>query len=110
ALLLLVFPLAVLLAACGDDDNGAVASEGNGSGATTTTEAASSGSSAQGAADVQVVETDLGEVVADADGMILYAFTPDSATKSTCNDACADTWPPAEADGEPTADGIDASK
>ncbi len=35
-----------------------------------------------------------GAFVTGKDGLTLYVFTPDSAGKSTCVDACAKTWPP----------------
>ena len=36
----------------------------------------------------------LGEIIVAADGKTLYAFTPDTAGKSTCYDDCATAWPP----------------
>ena len=37
----------------------------------------------------------LGDFLAGADGMTLYAFTPDATPgKSTCNGDCATNWPP----------------
>ena len=35
-----------------------------------------------------------GAYLTGADGRTLYIFTPDSANASTCDDACAATWPP----------------
>jgi predicted lipoprotein with Yx(FWY)xxD motif len=63
------------------------------------------------AATVQVVESDLGQILADARGFTLYAFDKDEATKpqSTRNGDCAVTWPPLVAEGSPTGDGIDAA-
>ena len=56
-------------------------------------------------------QTTLGTVVKDEQGRTLYAFAPDSATASKCNDACAQTWPPVTTQGQPTTGpGIDASK
>lgn len=114
--LLAALLLAVGLAGCGDDDDddGATAADD-----TTTTAAdaeddtttAAPGAEAAGDATVAVAETDLGEVLVDADGMTLYLFTPDTAEASACEGDCAAAWPPLTlADGEPVAgEGIDES-
>ena len=36
----------------------------------------------------------VGAYLTGDNGMTLYIFTPDSAGKSTCTDACATKWPP----------------
>lgn len=36
----------------------------------------------------------LGPILSDANGMTLYAFSPDSPGTSACNGGCASTWPP----------------
>jgi predicted lipoprotein with Yx(FWY)xxD motif len=54
----------------------------------------------------------LGDVVTDQKGLILYRFdkdTPDPAT-SNCKDACAKTWPPVIVKGMPKVKGIDAGE
>jgi predicted lipoprotein with Yx(FWY)xxD motif len=51
-----------------------------------------------GAGDITVADTDLGPTVVDAQGKTLYALTDDSSGTSTCNDACADAWPPVPGD------------
>lgn len=38
--------------------------------------------------------TDLGDVLADANGMTLYLFDNDTPSHSNCIDACLDRWPP----------------
>lgn len=45
-------------------------------------------------------------MLVDAKGMTLYTFDKDSPGVSTCNDACADNWPPlaATADAEESDD------
>ncbi|HXF30402.1 MAG TPA: hypothetical protein VN522_02690 [Solirubrobacterales bacterium] len=44
----------------------------------------------------------LGQVLVDSEGHTLYAFSSDSATKATCEGACAQAWPPLlVAHGEP---------
>ncbi len=102
---LLVVPLVLLavtaLAACGDDSSSSSGTTSTTSKQTTTT--ATSPGSAGTAATVSLGETDLGKVLVDADGRTLYAFTPDSATKSACTGSCAQAWPPAAATGTPTA-------
>lgn len=43
---------------------------------------------------VDVSSTELGDVLVDAGGFVLYGFTPDEGGTPTCEDACADAWPP----------------
>jgi predicted lipoprotein with Yx(FWY)xxD motif len=87
---------AVAFAACSDDggSNGGDGDAGGGSAAAT----------------VAVEDSDLGEIVVDADGTTLYVFLADEGTESTCYDECEENWPPLTVDGEPVAgEGIDAS-
>ena len=44
-------------------------------------------------AGLQLVATEFGDVIADADGWILYLFVPDAQGESTCYDECEATWP-----------------
>lgn len=68
-------------------------------GATATTEAMNTTTSAAEAMDgVHAMETDLGMVLVDPDGLTLYVFTEDSDGESACYDACAESWPPVAAD------------
>jgi predicted lipoprotein with Yx(FWY)xxD motif len=60
------------------------------------------------AAGLQLINTDLGRVLADSDGFTLYIFTPDAQGDSTCYDQCADNWPFA-AEVSNVGDGLDAS-
>ena len=99
--------LSLLVAACGDDDDepSEQATTQDDGGDTTTTAAATGGD-----ADVAVAETDLGEVLVDAEGNTLYMFDNDSGGTSSCEGGCAEQWPPLETDGEPTAgEGADAA-
>ena len=104
---LLVTAAAVLLAtvglaACGDDDDGDTDTA-------TATEAPSTTTTAARPVDVELATTDLGEIVVDAEGWVLYLFTRDSEGTSACEGQCAQLWPPAVVDGDPTAgEGIDA--
>ena len=55
-------------------------------------------------------DSDLGEIVVDADGRTVYVFDEDEpgSGKSVCTDECADTWPALTVEDEaPTADGVD---
>lgn len=56
-----------------------------------------------------VAETDLGEIVVDAEGMVVYYFTndePDSGV-SACEGGCLEAWPPVLSDSEtPEAEGV----
>ncbi len=82
--------LALLLTACGGGDDDAA--DGAGAPAADMTEAPAA--AAGGDAVVTTAETDLGEVLVDADGLTLYGFTDDSGGTSSCSGDCAATWPP----------------
>lgn len=56
--------------------------------------------SGSGSALVMVADSELGEILVDAEGRTLYGFTPDTAGESTCYDGCAANWPPLLAEGE----------
>lgn len=100
--LLAALLLTLGLAACGDDDDDATAADDE----TTTTTEADADEEPAGEPTVAVAETDLGEVLVDAEGMTLYLFTPDSMETSACTDDCLSAWPPLM--GEPVAgDGVD---
>ena len=43
-------------------------------------------------------------VLTNAKGFTLYSFAPDTSTKSNCNGACAQNWPPVK--GPATASGV----
>jgi len=51
----------------------------------------------------------LGEVVVDAEGMVVYYFTNDEANSgvSACEGGCLEAWPPVLTDSEtPEAEGV----
>ncbi|MGE2726124.1 COG4315 family predicted lipoprotein [Mycolicibacterium pulveris] len=53
---------------------------------------------------------DLGEIIVDSTGRALYAFSADHPNEPTCYDACADTWVPLLAGGDPAGTiGIDVA-
>jgi predicted lipoprotein with Yx(FWY)xxD motif len=84
--------LVVLLAACGGGDDASDASApppeaSDAADKTPTTIVA-------GDTAVTIAETDLGSVLADAEGFTLYAFLNDAPNTSNCNGPCAQTWPP----------------
>jgi predicted lipoprotein with Yx(FWY)xxD motif len=57
-----------------------------------------------------VEDSDLGEIVVDAEGRTLYVFLADTGSDSTCYDDCEASWPPLTVEGEPVAgEGIDGS-
>lgn len=45
-------------------------------------------------APVTTVSTDIGEVIADEAGFVLYTFRNDTPGVSNCYDSCAENWPP----------------
>ena len=99
--------VALLIAACG---GGSTAST-KPSTAAATSAAATPGASAIPAGEViiEVGTTSLGDVLVDADGFTLYGFKPDEGQATpTCNDACADNWPPVTGDAT-AGDGVDES-
>jgi predicted lipoprotein with Yx(FWY)xxD motif len=82
--------LAFVLAACGGDDSSSNSSATTA--AKQTTSSTSSGSSAQ--ATIAVGQTSLGKTLVDSKGKTIYLFENDkTANMSTCNGACAGTWP-----------------
>lgn len=58
---------------------------------------------ADGEATVLVAESDLGQILTDADGVTIYYFANDSEDTSTCEGDCLANWPPVPAEGSPTA-------
>jgi predicted lipoprotein with Yx(FWY)xxD motif len=53
---------------------------------------------------------DLGTLLTDSQGRVMYLFEADKSDKSTCSGACAQAWPPVTTDGAPQAgSGIKAS-
>ena len=59
-----------------------------------TTAATTATTAATGAATVQLVQSTLGTILADAKGDTLYVFMKDSGTTSACSGGCASAWPP----------------
>jgi predicted lipoprotein with Yx(FWY)xxD motif len=87
----LLAALVVALAACGgNDDEGSTtaATEAPTTAAPTTTAAQEAGG-----ATVAVANSSLGDILVDADGRTLYAFTKDKGDQSACSGQCATSWP-----------------
>jgi predicted lipoprotein with Yx(FWY)xxD motif len=60
-------------------------------------------------ATVLVAESDLGDILTDAEGNTIYFFANDSEGTSTCAGDCLTNWPPVPAEDTPTAgDGVEA--
>lgn len=63
-----------------------------------------------GSATVMVATSDLGDILVDGEGRVLYLFTPDGAGTPTCYEGCAQAWPPLLADRDITVGpGLDDS-
>jgi predicted lipoprotein with Yx(FWY)xxD motif len=97
--------LAVILGACGDGDDSDGAQTSNDDAESTETTAAAD--QAAGNAFVQAGQTDLGEVLTDAEGLTLYGFTNDTDGQPTCEDDCANAWPPVLVEGSELPEGLD---
>jgi predicted lipoprotein with Yx(FWY)xxD motif len=83
---------AAALAACGS------------SGATSSSSSVSSSPAAAASSNLKTAQIGGAAVLTSAKGFTLYSFAPDTSTKSNCNGACAQNWPPVQ--GPATASGI----
>lgn len=59
----------------------------------------------QAAAPAQEGKTDKGEALVDASGKALYTYDKDGEGKSSCNDKCAQNWPPLAAKADAKEEG-----
>jgi predicted lipoprotein with Yx(FWY)xxD motif len=82
----LLAALMVVAAACGGGDD---EPSGTAAPAAPTTTAAQETSGAT----VAVASSKLGDILVDADGRTLYAFTKDKGDQSACSGECATNWP-----------------
>jgi predicted lipoprotein with Yx(FWY)xxD motif len=89
---------ALTLTACASNGHkGSSSAPAGGSGAPASSASPSpseASSSSGGAAKVSVATTAKGKVLAGPTGHALYTYDDDTATKSTCTDQCAASWPP----------------
>ena len=85
---------AAVLAACSSSGTSA---GGGGSTSTSTPAAATAGS-------LKTATIGGATVLTTSKGFTLYSFAPDTSTKSNCNGACAQNWPPVT--GPATASGV----
>ncbi|HVV10037.1 SCO0930 family lipoprotein [Amycolatopsis sp.] len=93
-------------------DTAAGQATGQGVGGTWAAVTPAGGKAAAPVIDTEINTTDipgLDTVLTDQNGMTLYLFTKDSKkpSKSTCDGACATTWPPLLAVGEVKINGVD---
>ena len=92
--LLAVAATAAVLAACSSSSS-STSSAGSGSSSSPATAAAST---------VKTATVGGVAVLTNSKGFTLYSFAPDTSTKSNCNGACAQNWPPVQ--GPVTAGGV----
>jgi predicted lipoprotein with Yx(FWY)xxD motif len=78
--------LTVALAACGGNDD-------QGSGTSATAAPTTAAAQETTGATVAVATSKLGDILVDADGRTLYAFTKDKGDQSVCSGQCATSWP-----------------
>jgi predicted lipoprotein with Yx(FWY)xxD motif len=92
---------ALVIAGCGGSSSSSSSSSetGGGENASATTSSEGGGSGTIAGAEVE----GLGTVLADAEGMTVYLYTPDKGTTSTCYGGCESAWPPVVAEGKPSA-------
>jgi predicted lipoprotein with Yx(FWY)xxD motif len=96
--------LALVAGACGGSDDDDEASTDTSEDTTETTAAADQ---AAAGGFIQTAQTDLGEVLVTQDGLTAYGFTNDTDGTSTCEDSCADAWPPVLVEGTELPEGLD---
>lgn len=98
----LLAALALLVGACGGgtDDPGQAGDEETTppdtameTETTVTDEDTGTDAGMEGETTVAVASSDLGDILADGEGMTLYVFIPDDQGTPTCTDDCAETWP-----------------
>jgi predicted lipoprotein with Yx(FWY)xxD motif len=99
--------IALITTACGSSTSGAP----NSAGPYGSSSPASTTNSGSGEAKVAVANSPLGRILVDGGGRTLYLFQQDTSTASTCDGACASSWPPLTTTGHPEAtDGVSAGK
>lgn len=96
----------LLIAGCGDDDD----SESAAGDTTAATEAAAPPTtepappvSAGTGTTIKTADSQFGDVLFDGDDQAIYYFDKESGSKSECDGACAEAWPPVLTEGAPGA-------
>jgi predicted lipoprotein with Yx(FWY)xxD motif len=97
-----IFAAALTLGACGGYDSGSSSAA-----PADAEQAAAAAGQGTGEALVRTGQTALGEVLTTADGRTLYGLTDDAEGVPTCDDDCAETWPPLLVDGPDVPAGLD---
>jgi predicted lipoprotein with Yx(FWY)xxD motif len=109
-LLIGLFTASLALAACGgygSDDAQSVANTDEPASAPADAPEGADVGAAVSAAAVQISQTALGEVLANGEGFSLYGFMNDTGGVPTCEDTCAETWPPVLVDSTDLPAGLD---
>jgi predicted lipoprotein with Yx(FWY)xxD motif len=101
--ILVALPVAAAAAAALAACSSAGASSPSSSGSSTSSSTSSSPAAAA-ANSVKTAKIGGATVLTSSKGFTLYSFAPDTPTKSNCNGACAQNWPPVK--GPVTAAGI----
>jgi len=109
-LLALLTVSVLVLSACSDDGGDDAESPAAGDAATEQPSEEPADEPASDDATLTVEDSDLGDILVDADGLTAYVFLQDTGSESTCYDECEAAWPPIVVDGDPVAgDGVDGS-
>jgi predicted lipoprotein with Yx(FWY)xxD motif len=97
----------LILGACTSSTEGSAAASSDA--AVASSSAAAESQAASGDVTVTTADSDLGEILTDAEGMTIYFFANDTEGVSNCEGDCLENWPPVTVEGGPTADdGVDA--
>ena len=101
-----VAALAILLTGCTGAGDTTEPPADNG----TTEESPDTTAPETGGAELMTADSEIGEIVVDADGMTVYMFDSDTqgSGTSTCEGACATNWPAVTTDSEeaPAVEGV----
>lgn len=99
-----VASMALLLVACSASSGSSASAS-----ASASAQASSAPPSVVADATVLVADSDLGQILTDADGNTIYYFANDTSGVSNCEGDCLSNWPPVSVSGDPTAgDGVSA--
>jgi predicted lipoprotein with Yx(FWY)xxD motif len=97
-----VVATALITAACGSSGGKPAAASGYATPTTTSDSPAMDRTQGTGSV-VAVAGSPLGQMLVDGSGRTLYLFEADKGNASTCNNACAQAWPPLLTTGAPSA-------